>query len=218
MNIDQWVARPKLFALEDGVGELMLGLNAAVTGSAFAVSFTLPKGSPQAQYSTFVVQAIWLCASLGMAWGLKTIRARVTIPRGGYVGFEEPRPIIGSRITTRALIAGLAFTASLALVFLTISRGPTALPWDSLLTIMSCGFALLIASFYLAGAVRFRLTYMYYLAGFSLLLGIWMYWTRPGTAGVAMLMALEGAASALAGGIKLRRFMKSHPAPDHRDA
>jgi hypothetical protein len=57
MNIDQWVARPKLFALEDGVGELMLGLNAAVTGSAFAVSFTLPKGSPQAQYSTFVVQA-----------------------------------------------------------------------------------------------------------------------------------------------------------------
>ena len=71
-----------MFALEDGVAELMLGLNAAVTGSAFAVSFALPKGSTQAQYSTFVVQAIWLCASLGMAWGLKTIRARVTITGG----------------------------------------------------------------------------------------------------------------------------------------
>lgn len=217
MNIDQWVERPKLFALEDGVAELMLGLNAAITGSAFAVSFALPKGSPQAQYSTFVVQAIWLCASLGMAWGLKTLRARVTIPRGGYVGFEEPRPIIGSRITTRALIAGLALAASLALLILTIFRGP-ALPWDSLLTIIACGFALLIAAMYVAGALRFRLTYMYYLAGFSVLLGIWMYWTRPGTSGVAILMALEGAASALAGGIKLRRFMKSHPSPDHREA
>ncbi len=217
MNIDQWADRPKMFALEDGVGELMLGLNAAITGSAFAVSFMLPKGSPEAQYSTFVVQAIWLCASLGMAWGLKTLRARVTIPRGGYVGFEEPRPIIGSRITTRALIAGLALAASLALLILTIFRGP-ALPWDSLLTIMACGFALLIAALYVAGAVRFRLTYMYYLAGFSVLLGIWMYRARPGTIGVAALMALEGAASALAGGIKLRRFMKSHPAPDHREA
>lgn len=221
MNIDQLADRPRKYALEDGVAELMLGLNAAVTGSAFAVFSLLPKGSPAAQNYIFVAQAIWLCASLGMAWGVKRLRERVTIPRGGYVAFEEPRPVIAGRITTRALLAGLALASSFALVFFLIFHGPGAVRTvrqESLLTVLACGFTLLIAALYVAGAVRYRLTYMYYLAAFSLLLGGWVYRAESGMGGVACVMALEGAAAALAGGIKLRHFMKSHPELDHREA
>jgi hypothetical protein len=216
MNLDELVNRPRMYAMEDGVAELMMGLSWAVTGGAFAVFFMLPKGSDY----IFAVQAIWLLCSAGMAWGIRKLKARVTIPRGGYVALEEPRPNTGGRLTTRAWTALLFLAACLAFVCWLIFSGRElqATRQESIMIVLASGFAGLLAAIYVTAGFRYRLTYMFYLGGFSALLGAALYWMRPATGGIALAFAFQGAAVALAGGIKLRRFMKLYPAPNGAEA
>ncbi len=70
--------------------DLVLGLNLLIVGGLFLVGYELPKGSALSQNYIWLAQAGWLGSSLGMRYGIKALKERVTAPRGGYVALQEP--------------------------------------------------------------------------------------------------------------------------------
>ncbi len=203
MNIDAAVNRPKLYAMEDGVVELMLGLSWVLAGGVFAISSRWPG-------FIFAAQAIWICVILGMAVGIRTLKERVTMPRGGYVGFEK-RP----RSTRFLMAAVFVFLALVYSGYAIIARGTSPFSAEKpVLLAIASGFPVVIGIIYVVIGLRYRLTQSLWSGGVSMLLGIWVYRSGSGMFSIPSVLVFEGAVVAIAGAVKLGRFMRRNPRVD----
>lgn len=195
MKIDRLVKRPAAYSTEDGVAELMIGLMLVVAGSAFA-------GIPTEYF--LIPQAVWLASALAMAWGMKTLKERVTSPRGGYVALDEPPITVGGgmRVGRRVLVAVIAVAL---MGFMVAFRDVAAFPGA-----MAVGMSMVFVAAYAWGGLKYRLPHMLGLAAFSALVGAWCY-ARSGSSLIVILG--QGAGLTVTGGIRLWQFVRSHPLP-----
>jgi hypothetical protein len=186
MSVNDLVNRPSQYVAEDGVGELVLGLMLVVTSSAFLERRMLPEG---------YFGAIVMGAFIGMALAAKTLRNRLTFPRGGYVALDD-------RVSTPVgRIPGWAWGI---IVTFAIGAG---------LVVISPQQAVFGATFVGALAysgIKYRRPDILWLAAFCTGLNIWVF---ERDASMFVVLLWTGAAFALIGGIRLRRFVKSHPKP-----
>ena len=72
---------------------------------------------------------------------------------------------------------------------------------------------------YTFSAMKYRVRHMWWLATFSALLGLWVY-ERDGCPGdrLAFVILGQGVALMVSGGVRLWRFLKSHPRPSETGA
>jgi hypothetical protein len=198
MQIDRLMRRAAAYSTDDGIAELLIGLILVFAATAFAGGRLLP------QEYFLVPQAIWLCSALGMAWGMKMLKERVTSPRGGYVALDE-QPITirgGMRVGRRALVAVMAVALMGFLVaFRDIAPFPGAI---------GVGMSVVFVAAYAWGGFKYHLPHMLWLAAFSTLVGAWCY-AWAGSSLIAILC--QGAGLTATGGVKLWQFVRSHPLP-----
>jgi hypothetical protein len=203
MKIDQLVNRPAIYASEDGVAELMLGLMLLIAGAAFTWGRFLPKDY------FFIPIAIWLCSAIGMHWGMKTLKERITTPRGGYIALDEQPVAIGRRMRIPRRMLGaasvLAFGGAYS-VFRDILAYPAA---------PTVAMSLFFAVIYTWSGVKYRLVHWLWLAAFSACTAF-VAWERNWTM-IAVILS-QGAALTLAGGVRLCIFIRSHPLPGETQA
>jgi hypothetical protein len=199
-DIDNIASRPREYLAGTGVPGLVGGLIWFFLGSSVLIQQALPRG--------FMPQEIpgWIatCCCVTVLLGARALKRRIVFPRGGYVELR-PRPAIR-----------FIFVAFLALaILLTIF----AIAWPGRLPAMDGrliepGFAIASAILCLAFGSQQKSTwgmlFGVYLVGLAALL-----WLMPAGSheGMARLQVGMGAPVAVAGAIRLRRFLKANPRP-----
>src|SRR5665213_1368718 len=152
MDINDLVNRPAMYASEDGMGELMIGLICLVSVGVFRFA--------PGRDLLFVPQAIWVCSILALRWGTKKVK-EITAARGGYVAFHEPGG--GWVLKVVAFLGFLAFI----LVSEQFFRPPVA-------GALAC--SAIFSGAYVLPGLKYRVPpHMLGLAAFSALLGGWAY-------------------------------------------
>jgi hypothetical protein len=207
-NLDEVTRRPVRYLSEDGVPDLMLGLNSLLVGVIFLIAFELPKGSSVGRYYIFLAQILWGCCIFGMRWGITTLRRNVTFPRGGYVALANCRVSGASVWALRFLRVACVVLVTLMTEQVLLKNGADALERFAI-PLITIGMALAMS----VASWRYKLPYMQWLALFSLLLGACVYPFRQGGAGICWMLIGLGAAIAFGGVVRLRGFMASHPLP-----
>ncbi len=193
MTIDRLANRARLYAFEDGTVELSIGLVCLAAGSAFQLA--------RPPY-LLIAPAIWLCSTLCIAWGAKTLKERVTSPRGGYVAFDEQVVTARGRISRRLLNVALTFGM---VAFIAVFRDLFNFPGSVTLGASACFFGA-----YIYDALKYRIMHMVWLAGYTAALGAWAYARHDS---LTFVIAGQGVALTAAGSASLWRFLKSHPKP-----
>ena len=207
-NLDEVARRPRRYLSEDGVPDVMLGLNSFLVGLIFLVAFLLPKGSSIGRYYIFVAQILWGCCILGMRWGIRTLRMRVTFPRGGYVALADCQANTSSVWALRFLRVACVVLATLMAEQVLMKGGASALE-RFVGPLIAVGMALAMS----VAGWRYKLSYMNWLALFSLLLGVCVYPFQRGGAGICWMLIGLGLGISVAGLVRLRGFIGAHPMP-----
>lgn len=201
-NLDEAARRPMQYLSEDGVPDLMLGLNSLLVGAIFLIAFLLPKDTAFGRNYIFIAQILWGCCIFGMRWGVKALRAKVTFPRGGYVDVPNPRLAIW---TLRILRVAGAVLVTVILSQILMRSGTSWERFAVPLVALTMAVALGVSGW------RYQLPYMLWLALCSLALGVCVYQFQRGGAGICWMLIGLGTAMTLAGAVRLRGFIVSHP-------
>jgi hypothetical protein len=205
-ELDDVVRRPMRYLSEDGVPDLMLGINSLLVGLIFWIAFELPKGSFASHIYIFVAQILWGCCIFAMRWGIKTLRTKVTFPRGGYVALPKRRASAWSLRILR--IAGVVLVTLMVGQVLMRSEAQALERFAVPVIAVGIALALIIPGW------QYGLPYMQWLASFSLILGTFVYQFRPAGAGICWMLIGVGVAISFAGAVRLRAFIASHPMPE----
>jgi len=165
-----------------------------------AIYFAAQQFLPQSSFAIFFL--LLFIAAFGIRKLMYSLRQRSTYPRTGYVkamrGFQD----------RRMRFIAITFTVILlALMLYTILRGIDTFPW--LTAISGVTFAFL---FFLT-ALEAKLCRFYYLAGFSILLGIGLVLIRLGNFWGVAIHSLVLAVSLAAFGIRTRLNYLRQSAP-----
>lgn len=180
--------RPKMYLFSDGVAELAIGLFMLFYSASAWLLIRLPRDWGFGWGGVFAPGLVLGLSGFGMARGIKFLRERVTSPRGGYVAMKVTR--------YQRLYSGGAVVLMLAAYSLSNGRFSHAL--------VCCA---IFGCCYISTGLMYRLPYMFLLAAFSALLGIWVCLQGKDLLSV---MLWQGAMLAGAGGVKLLRFVQSH--------
>jgi hypothetical protein len=165
-----------------------------------AIYFAAQPFIPQSSFAIFFL--LLFIAAFGLRKLLYSLRQRSTYQRTGYVqamrGFQD----------RRLRFIAIAFTVLLlALMLYTILQGIDMLPWLTAVSGVSFAFLFLLT------ALEAKLCRFYYLAGFSILLGIGLVLIRLGNFwGVAVQSFVLGVSLA-AFGIRTRLNYLRHSVP-----
>lgn len=136
-----------------------------------------------------------LCG-FGMARGVKLLRERVTSPRGGYVAV---------RVTPHARMASSCAVPAVLLAKVMVDAHLSQ-------PLLFCAF---FGCCYAVTGLIYRLPYMYLLSALSGLPG---YWVSVRGGGLLLDTMAQGAMMAVAGAVKLWRFVRLHPMPADAEA
>lgn len=198
-NLDDISRRPQQYWNVDGLPELVMGLLWMVWGGAWLVGDTLPRDWRWNAYWMFT-PALLALSGVAAVWITKRLKARLTFPRTGYVDWQEPGR------GTKLAGAAVALVAAMVLVLILrtdIETSRHAAP--ALGVILSLGF--------LVASIRQRAPHLLALAGVAVALGLVLGTTGGGWTSANWLFVGLGAAAALAGAVRLARFMRKHPHP-----
>jgi hypothetical protein len=200
-NLDELARRPMRYLSEDGVPDLLLGLNSLLVGVIFLIAFELPKGSVVSRYYIFGAQILWGCCVFGMRFGITALRRRVTFPRGGYVALAN------CRVNSLSLWS-LRFLRVASVVLVTLMTEQVLLKNENVLD----RFALPLIAVGMASAMsvagwRYRLPYLQWLTLFV----VCAYPFQHGGAGIFWMLIALGTGIAIEGVFRLRHFVVSHP-------
>ncbi len=203
-NLDEVTRRPRRYLSEDGVPDVMFGLNSFLVGVIFLIAFLLPKGSPTGRVYIFAAQIMWGLCILGMRWGISTLRRKVTFPRGGYVALANCRVNSVSVWAVRCLRVACVVLATVMMEQVLTRGGEIALERFAV-PLISIGMALALS----IASWRYKLPYMQWVAFFIVCISPFEH----GGAGLCWMLIGLGGAIAVAGGFRLRGFVVSHPLP-----
>lgn len=193
-DIDKITSRPNEYLAETGVPQLLGGAVFFFFGSSVLIQHVLPKGSMDEE----ILMWISICCAGAALLGARALKRRIVFPRGGYV---EPRPHPAVKFAMVAFVAAVILIA----IF-----GPMRLPYRGSRS-REPGFAIAFAVICLAAGWQqkntSRMVFGFYLAGLAPLLWI----PESSNERFAWLEVGIGAPAAVAGAIRLRRFLKVNP-------
>jgi len=183
----------------DGLPEIVMG----ALWVLWAVAFLLPeyriRGGWRETYWA-VVPFLLVGSGFASVWLTKKLKAKWTFPRAGYVEWKEPSR---AHHLLTALIAGAVAAGLTGLIV--VGRG------EGFADLAAPGFGALLAGAFLIASKRQRLPHFLWLSAASLLLGFVLYPLHLGWNGMSWLMLAIGAATALAGSLRFRSFLRSVP-------
>ena len=195
-DIDKIISRPSEYLAETGVPQLLGGAVFSFFGSSVLIQHVLPKGFLDEE----ILMWISICCAGAALLGARALKRRIVFPRGGYV---EPRPRPAVKFALVAFVAAVILIA----IF-----GPMRLPHMQS-RFREPGFAIAFAIICLAAGWQqkstSRMVFGFYLAGLAPLLWI----PESSNERFAWLEVGMGAPQAVAGAIRLRRFIKANPRP-----
>jgi hypothetical protein len=198
-DLDKITDRPREYLAETGVPLLVGGVFFCFFGSSDLIQQVLPKG--------FIAQEIpgWIaiCCAGAALLGARALKRRMVFPRGGYV---EPRLNPTVRFISAATVVALVALAIFAMAW------PGRLPhMESRL--VEPGLAIFGGILCLASGWKTKsksaMWFGVYLVGLAPLLRM----PERGIERMAWLEVGGGAPLAVAGAIRLRRFLKANPRP-----
>jgi hypothetical protein len=150
-----------------------------------------------------LTSALTAAGALGLSWGYKKLKERVTFPRSGYVALPEPTKM--RRISIFAMVAafGVVFT-------LVLSTHIVVVPV----------FAAVFAAIFLWSGIQYKQASMLWEALLTLIFAVVLTWfpSLSGAVGVLALMVMIGASMAVIGAFRFRNFLKANPRPQEMQA
>jgi len=200
-QLDQIVRRTRQYWYADGIPEIAVGCLLLAVGLLFAIEAAAPPGSGLSRVTAYGLPVLILAGVFAAGRFVKTVKARMTYPRTGYVAYTRPA---GARRILRILIAALAGAL--------LGDAAMRLRLDSsqtlLLQALCASILIMVAGL---GLIRF-----YALAAFTMGLGILLSRFPTGPAqGNALLYGAAGAAFILSGAITLLTYLRrSTPPPE----
>lgn len=188
---------------EDGLWELVLGVLFVLYGAYYAAVGLLDEGSTLSTVMSVgyivVVPGGMLIASRVM----RSLKARLTAPRTGYVSFKRTskRRLWTIAVASGAVGATVAFAALIRTVYVPVLIGGVGLAVGLGVT----GYRLRLPRFVVVGAVGL-------VASFALAV-----MTDDPEVAFATLFGSVGAALAISGGTVFARYLRAHPVADDEE-
>lgn len=200
-QFQQLTRRTRQYWNIDGLSELSFGGLCLVLALFFLSQGLLPPDSLLASLLSTGFVLILIASGLTARRLIHTLKARLTYPRTGYVGYSHPnknRRILNILVAffMGALVAGMMAAAPISLVWIPGVSG------------------LIIGAAWLYFASRQGLLRFSLLAAFSALSGVGISLSGLSeNPGLALFYALQGLALLISGGLTLRRYLKNYAAP-----
>jgi len=202
-NLDEATRRPMRYLDEDGVPDLLLGLNSLLVGVIFLIAFLLPKDSSIGRIYIFAAQILWGCCIFGMRWGIRTLRRKVTFPRGGYVALANCKVNSVSLWAWRFLRVAVVVAVTLMTAQLLMKNEGTLQRFALPMIAIGMSLAMSVAGW------RYKLPYLQWLGLFA----VCVYPFQRGGVGLYWMLIGLGTVIAVGGVVRLRGFIASHPLP-----
>jgi hypothetical protein len=185
----------------DGLAEIFIGLLLVITGLLVLAPEYLPPGS----WLRLVAVAALVAIISGGAWLggrlVKSMKARITYPRTGYVNYRRS----SRRRRLRNFLIMLPIAVLWTILILILGKGLIA--WIPLIDGVILGAILWVIG---SGLIRF-----YLLAGLSLLVGgILAYFQMGELSGQALFDLIMGLCLAVSGTITLIHYLSQTSAPE----
>jgi hypothetical protein len=193
-------SRPKRYWNVDGLPELVMGLVWILWGGAFLVGGAIPPGSAANVY-WMAFPAILVLSGVASTWLVRRLKERFTYPRTGYIEYRDPGPLVR---TLTALVVVLTAAGVAALIVTGRAAGAEHTAAPAIGVILSLAFVV--------ASIRQKAPHFLALAGVALALGAAAATLKLGWTGMNWLFVWLGAAAALMGAWRLRRYLRKHPA------
>ena len=197
LDLDEIARRPQKYWTADGLPELVMGVLWMLWGTAWLAGDAIPR--EWANLYWMFVPAVLAFSGFVAVRVIKSLKARVTFPRTGYVEWKEPT-------RTTQLATGVVAMVVAALLAAVVLRGDAG---QGRYTPVVLGVILSLA--FLVASVRQRAPHLLALAGVALALGVAVATVADGWAAANWLFVGIGAATAMAGGLRLASFVSRHP-------
>ncbi len=199
MDLKQIERRAQGYFYEDGLAELGVGFFFVLVGLFVLVMSTIEPGTPWGAITGVGMAVLIIGGTLAMNRIVRTIKARVTYPRTGYVSYHKAPSAIRWIIVAAAL--GLAAFGLFA-PFEWADRMPLVVG-----LLMALIFSLMGAR---AGVGRLFVT-----AGAGALLGLAMALAGlDEIAGAGITFGGTGVVLMIGGGLALMRYLRANPTPE----
>lgn len=196
-DLDEIARRPQKYWTADGLPEVVMGALWMVWGIAWLVGENLPRD--QARVYWMIVPLLLVVGGVAAIRVIKSLKARITFPRTGYVEWKEP---------TRAAQLATAAVAMIAAAILAgvVLKGDAGQGRNAPVVL---GVMLSLA--FLVASLRQRAPHLLALAGVALALGLAVGTIGQGWTAANWVFVGLGAATSLAGALRLASFISRHP-------
>jgi len=199
VDIDDVTLSAQRHWMEDGLSEIMLGLLFLLIGGGLLVKLALPRWLTL----DLLTSALTAAGALGLSWGFKRLKQRITFPRSGYVALPEPTRLRWLSMFAMFGVVGVASAIGLSAHMVVV---PVV--------------AAVFATLFLWGGVKYKQTSMLGEALLTLLFAVvsTRFTNLSGVEGVLALMVMIGTSVASIGAFRLRGFLRANPRPQETEA
>jgi hypothetical protein len=203
VNVDEVMLRAARYWMEDGLVEILLGLQMVLMFGGVLAAGGVHAGP-------FVMMAMMFVAPTLCMWGFKKLKERITFPRCGYVGFPKPRRTYRNLV----MVMAFGFVVSEALIILKFGQEE----WLSRMAMPA--FAIVFAACLLGGGFQYKQPSMLWEGFLTLLIAAFLTWftNLHGWNELIVLMVTVGASMAIIGAVRLWSFLRANPKPRETEA
>jgi hypothetical protein len=180
VDVEDVTLRVQRYWMEDGLVEITIGL-----------MFVLMAGGT-------LTMGLSIFGAIGLFWGFKKLKERITFPRCGYVVLPQQTGKHQTALWMFAMFAVAGVTFSL------LTNAPRmAVPAS----------AVILALALIGPGLQVKVPRMVWEGILILLAGAFLYWFTDwkGSRGLMAFMAIVGALIAIIGSLQLRSFLKANP-------
>jgi hypothetical protein len=196
-DLNEIARRPEKYWSADGLPEIVMGSLWMVWGSAWVIGERLPRD--WANIYWMAAPLLLVISSLVAVWVIKRLKARLTFPRTGYVEWKAQ----SARVRLATAVLAMVTAAVLAAV---VFGGDAGMGRHAPVVLGA-----ILALAFLAAGVRQRAPHLLVLAAVAIALGLAVGVVAEGWTAVHWLFIGLGAATSIAGGLRLASFMGKHP-------
>ena len=199
LDLSEIERRPTTYWNADGSPELMMGLLWLLWGGSWLFGQSLPHGAAWNVHWMFT-PALLALTGVASIWATKKLNTLVTVPRTGYVEWNEPTR--GQRLAAAAVAV---ITAALVAALTIRARTP------GMERVAPAALGVLLSLAFVAASLTQKAPHLLALAGVALMLGLAFGALNAGWQATNWMLIGLGAATFLSGAVRLSIFLKRHP-------